>query len=868
MKQLYKFLLFILVVAAPVAGVAQSKSQPDSGYSAIIPIVAEACESFSWDQNDSLYTQSCQDTVGNDSDTAFVLRLTVYYADTTDVYITVCNEYVWNDTIPPYYVSGDYTQYFKTVHGCDSVVRLHLTINPLPEVTIATTSDTFCESGVIWVSNVNPSYEYQWNDSTTNTWMSVDSSGTYYVTVTDTNQCSKSESIAIVVNQPYLTQIDSAICQGENVDFYGQTLTETGVYTQTLQTVNGCDSVITLTLIVNPSPTPVIYGDNEICYGETTTLTAIGGSNCSYLWSNSSTINSINVSESGSYTVTVTNEYSCSATAAFDMTVDTLPNVSINAVSPICSLQTATLTATGASTYTWNNGLGIGNDKQVSPTETTNYSVTGTDGNGCSNTTQVTVTVNQLPNVSVNPVMPICSLHNSTLTATEATNYIWSTGDSVATISVSPSATTTYSVTGTDDNGCQNTADVTVVVNPLPIVTINGVNPICIGQNAMLTAMGGSTYTWDHGLGTGNNKQVSPSVSTTYSVTGTDGNGCQNTAEVTVTVNQLPIVTISGNSSFCEGSGTILTASGANTYAWSNGATDSTTIVNNAGDYTVTGTDANGCNNTAVLTVNVVHTVTSTISYFSCETYTWNDSIYTTSGDYIQTFSASNGCDSVVTLHLTINNAVHTDLFVTECGSHHWNDTEYTESGNYTQTFTATNGCDSTVTLYLIILPTIQDVDSIVSKRHKDGNPYMLIYPDTGFLYQWFKNDILQVGETKQYYVPGGTLTDDTCYQVRITPIGSSNNCGVKTPCWKDKPSPSSELRILPNPNDGQFRLLLPEGTVNVHILNANGQVVMARKVDGDELLEMNIGLANGLYFVKTFLEDGSFNTEKLIINR
>ena len=68
--------------------------------------------------------------------------------------------------------------------------------------------------------------------------------------------------------------------------------------------------------------------------------------------------------------------------------------------------------------------------------------------------------------------------------------------------------------------------------------------------------------------------------------------------------------------------------------------------------------------------------------------------------------------------------------------------------------------------------------------------------------------------------------------------------------------------------NNGQFRLMLPEGTVNVHILNVNGQVVMARKVDGDELLEMNTGLANGLYFVKSVREDGSFNTEKLIINR
>ena len=66
----------------------------------------------------------------------------------------------------------------------------------------------------------------------------------------------------------------------------------------------------------------------------------------------------------------------------------------------------------------------------------------------------------------------------------------------------------------------------------------------------------------------------------------------------------------------------------------------------------------------------------------------------------------------------------------------------------------------------------------------------------------------------------------------------------------------------------GQFRLMLPEGTVNVQILNANGQVVMSRKVDGDNMLDMSMALANGLYFVKSFRHDGSFDTEKLIINR
>ena len=149
----------------------------------------------------------------------------------------------------------------------------------------------------------------------------------------------------------------------------------------------------------------------------------------------------------------------------------------------------------------------------------------------------------------------------------------------------------------------------------------------------------------------------------------------------------------------------------------------------------------------------------------------------------------------------------------------------------------------------------------------------MLVYPDTGYFYQWYYMEgdttVMIPGENKQYYAPKGGLNreKDCYYKLRIAPKGFAE-CGVFTDCWKDTSTPKPKMRIFPNPNDGHFRLILPKGVVNVQILNANGQIVMTRKVEEGELLELSTGLANGLYFVKIFRGDGSSNTEKLVINR
>ena len=256
-----------------------------------------------------------------------------------------------------------------------------------------------------------------------------------------------------------------------------------------------------------------------------------------------------------------------------------------------------------------------------------------------------------------------------------------------------------------------------------------------------------------------------------------------------------------------------------------------------------------------------------------CETYTWIDNVTYTESTNTPTVILTNtvGCDSVVTLHLTINHSTKSDTTATACDSLKWHGHVYKQIGHYKDTLENAAGCDSIVTLNLTIYPSIDTVKNIVCKRKsdKDKTPYMLVYPDPGKKYQWYKNGVPIDGATKQYYAPDGGLPLDTTYKytVRVATM-DINYCYEFTEEWHYYPVPSPKMRILPNPNDGQFRLQLPDDAVSVQILNANGQVVMTRKAEGDELLEMNTGLVNGLYFVKTFLKDGSCNTEKLIINR
>ncbi|MFY7885661.1 MAG: hypothetical protein ACOVOV_12565, partial [Dolichospermum sp.] len=244
----------------------------------------------------------------------------------------------------------------------------------------------------------------------------------------------------------------------------------------------------------------------------------------------------------------------------------------------VCQGQQTTLTATGTATsYVWSPV--VTNGVAFTPAATGNYIVTGTGSNGCTKRDTVLVTVNSLPIVSAGLDQTVCSGSSVTLSGSGALTYTWNNGISNGT-PFTASATTTYTVTGTDGNNCQNTDQAVVTVNALPTVSAGLDQAICSGASTTLNGSGASSYSWNNGVINGTS--FTPSGTTTYTVTGTDGNGCQNTDQVVVTVNALPTVSAGLDQTVCSGTTVTLAGSGASSYSWNNGITNNTAFTASA----------------------------------------------------------------------------------------------------------------------------------------------------------------------------------------------------------------------------------------------------------------------------------------------
>jgi gliding motility-associated-like protein len=227
------------------------------------------------------------------------------------------------------------------------------------------------------------------------------------------------------------------------------------------------------------------------------------------------------------------------------------------------------------------------------------------------------VKVSPSPAVTISAVSDtICLGNSSVLTAGGGISYLWSTGATAASFTVTPTVTTTYSV-AIATASCTKDTEVTVVVEPPVVITIAPANTgICAGSSISLTASGATTYSWLPATGlscyTCASPNASPTITTIYTITGS-ANGCSSTLTDTVKVYPLPLITTSPSSdSICVGTAVNLLASGGTTYTWVPSTGLSCTNCSNPVAapelntiYDVTGTDANGCSNTATVSIFV-----------------------------------------------------------------------------------------------------------------------------------------------------------------------------------------------------------------------------------------------------------------------
>ncbi|MES2762675.1 MAG: choice-of-anchor L domain-containing protein [Bacteroidota bacterium] len=343
-----------------------------------------------------------------------------------------------------------------------------------------------------------------------------------------------------------------------------------------------------------------ITGNNNICIGQSATLTASGGA--TYTWDNGTTTNTIVVTPTVNTSYTVTSvAASCTNMAVYTVSVSSIPNIAI-AGSVTCPGQSTTLTAFGATFYSWSTGS-LTNTTTVAPLVNTTYTVTGIVAT-CTNMAVYTVTVIPTPTISVSPPNPlICAGDSAVLSASGALSYTWTTGSTSFSTTVNPASTTNYTVAGSVGS-CTTSAVVTVTVIGQPIF-ITGNDSICIGQNSILSATGGTLYSWSTGAST-SSVSVSPSVTTMYNLTSVIGT-CTNTASFTVSVLLPPTLTVTGTP-YCAGQTTTVTASGASSYTWSNGPTTNSIVVSPIGNtsYTVVASSIPTCTSSSVFTPSLI----------------------------------------------------------------------------------------------------------------------------------------------------------------------------------------------------------------------------------------------------------------------
>jgi hypothetical protein len=623
-------------------------------------------------------------------------------------------------------VAGTYSVTITDAKGCTDSTSVVVTEPAVLVAANALDSNVSCNGGIDGGATASATggttpYSYSWNNGATTASVTGISAGTYSVTITDANGCT--DSASVVVTEP--TVLVSATVVDSNVSCNGfadggatasatggtspytyawsnsaATASITGViagnYFVTVTDANGCTSIDTATVT---EPTQLLVGTtgatNIGCFGDSTgsvTAQAGGGTTpFSYAWSNGQTTAAISGLPAGTYTVTVTDNNGCTATASATLTQPSeITKSTVNVNNPTCfggSDASGLVLTTGGTTpytYLWSNGSTA---SSINGVMAGTYTVTVTDANACTSIDSITFT-DPLPLITSTVVDSTVSCNGlsdggitaSTINGALPYSYSWNNGMTGASITGIPAGT--YSVTVTDVNGCTDSTSV-VVTEPLVLTSAVSVDSTvsCNGLSdggATVGVTGGTmpyTYNWSNSATTAS---ITGVTAGTYSVTVTDANGCSDSSSVTITEPAILVSAAAVDSNvscngLADGGATVGAIGGTMpySYAWSNSATTASISGVVAGTYSVTVTDVNGCSDSSSVTITepVVLVATSVLdSNLSCNgfadggatasatggtgmyMYSWSNGATTSSitgvvaGTYSVTITDANGC--------------------------------------------------------------------------------------------------------------------------------------------------------------------------------------------------------------------------------
>ncbi len=747
--------------------------------------------------------------------------------------------YVWSNSATTASITGvESDTYYVTItdnNGCTALDSVTIT-QPLILVGSTVVDSNASCSGLNGGATVSATggtapYTYLWSNSATTASITGVGAGSYNVFVTDANGCLDTVSVTIAELTSLVASsvVDSnVICNGlfnggATASATGGTAPYTyawsnsaitasitgvgaGTYNVFITDASGCTDSASVTItepaiLVASSVVDSNVSCNGLVDGGATASATGGTAPYTYLWSNSATTASITGVVSGTYNVFITDVNGCTDSASVTITEPAVLVATAIADSNVSCNGTfnggATAAATGGTapyTYAWSNGA---TTASITGIESGTYNIFITDVNGCTDSASVTITEPAVlvataiadSNVSCNGTFN----GGATAAATGGTapyTYAWSNGATTASITGIESGT--YNIFITDANGCTDSASVTItepaVLNATSVVDSNVSCNGTYNGGATASATGGTapyTYAWSNSATTAS---ITGVVAGTYTVTITDASGCYDTTSVTITEPALLVVaSVVDSNVTCNGiynGGATVSATGGTapyTYAWSNSATTASITGVGAGMYNIFITDANGCTDSASVTITepALLVASSVVdSNVSCNgftnggatasaiggtppyTYVWSNSATTASitgvvaGTYNVFVTDANGCTSQDSIEITepeISASIDT---VIAFGAYDWIDgVTYTETTyGPTHILTDRNGCDSTVTLNFLLvnycdlkstrnrfewIKEIEIGDDIDNLTNQDGNGYgdytdQILIVDTG----------------------------------------------------------------------------------------------------------------------------------------
>lgn len=647
----------------------------------------------------------------------------------------------------------------NTATGCTAQsLSINVTINPLPDVTLNTTTDvTQCGSYTLALVNVVAGNTYQWTKdgvvvgtNASQLAITTPSTGFYKVKVTTPSTCfAESATIRVTVNAIPTVSLNTSTA------------------------IVQCGGSYNLSVVSPPTGVNYEWTKNNVVVG-----------------TNASTLNIAN--GTGSYKVKVTTiATGCSfTTSTVDVTVNPVPAGTVNASGPLtfCQPSSVTLQATDGSSWQWRlNGTVIPNETSSSlvVTSTGNYSVMVMNASGCSTPSDsFGVTAIARPSATISPAGSPIICAGGSLTATGGSTYQWYLGGVSISGATSPSLVVpqsgSYTVVPFTVEGCAGLASAPVSVTlksyPSATITTGGPTTFCDGNSVTLSVPAGAdSYAWyrDNVL-IGSTAQVTAAVGGSYRAVATNGTTCSTpSGNVSVTVNALPAtpnITAAGTTTLCTGQTVILNATGGSSYQWRlngsdiAGATGSSFSASVEGSYSTVSVSAQGCLSLPSNSIGVVVNPypTSTITALGPTTFCSGGSVVL----------AGSGGDSYTWYLGPALYGTGQQITATQAGDY----IVVTKKGYCSTPSVATR---------VTVNPRPGASVSPASLTFCSGSTGTLTATPAGKSYQWFVNNVALTNETGQSIliaIPGN-------FQVRVT---DTNGC--------DSTSTGTPVSILPRP--------------------------------------------------------------------